>query len=1809
MLRWTPSSGAANYQVFRDGAAYSEIFNSTQLWFDNNKNITAGQTYQYLVRATNAAGFQDSPTETKTVPSDVCPIDQPSARTMPYPIIFIHGINSDDETWGESIANLKSVYGWDDPYSDTPIYSNGRGIFHALLNASDQATDYKIDVQTKFTNEDNKLYNGNVYAINFRNWWNPITKELKPRQNREFLPEYNFSESNESAITKQAYALSLMIHNVITTTGKSKVILVGHSMGGLAAREYLQRKDRDGKPKWWAYPQEPNGHRVAKLLTIGTPHAGSNMTEFGGAIFIRVNSKSEAARDLTYNYFASGEPNFSENPDHGIFIFDGPESIIPISNWPDRSSGFLNRDVDCDGNEDSFIAGINSYHTVRWDNPEMQLPPEVDYTWVVSDEGILNGDGAVRKDRQYLDSKGDTLFIHRLHQNETGDYQAIIRGLDEPDIPNLAYSCDVGTTFKGFAMLQSKKNGDDWTIDYDWYKFRYNGGQIWIDFSPIDGVSGRIDFYPETPQSNSDSRFFISFNGSQPVGLSPQGALSVGTEYYFRIKHQNIDSDDWQNPYGVTVRRESGPADNYPVVAAFKVEPTSVMLGKSFKISYTVSDDIGLDRVELWRANDVNGAPVWPQNPIQTLPLSGQTQSNFFTDAPADTGTYWYGIHVVDTNEKVSYEPDPPGPSKVTVTNSPSGKILVVSPDAPMEFGTIMTNTQNEKTITLQSMGTIPLRVTSLVIGGANADQFSVISPTSTSFSIANNAAQDVTLRFRPTLTDSKSATLTINNDSNNAPTKTIALSGSGTTLPIKTLVVRPDSPVDFESVMINNSREKNLILQNTGTAALKVTDLTITGTSAGNFALVDPPSTPFEISAVSTKPVTLRFRPIAAGVATVLLHISHDAENAGPTKVIYLTGTGTAEPSKTLAVDPEPSFDFGNVTLNIANEKIFTLANIGTTTLSVSNLAFSGIDAEHFSIDGTAGIIHAGDSKLVTVRFRPTSVGSKNAALNISNDADNARPVKIINLAGNGVQLPDDPFTEIATALTGVRASAVAWGDYDDDNDLDILLTGMTSPPGRITRLYKNNEGIFNEVPTSLPGVMNSSVDWGDFDSDGDLDILLTGLTTSTRIAKIYKNEGIAFVEFPISLPGVESGEGKWGDYDNDGDLDILLAGNTGSGYIAKIYQNAVESFLEIPAALPGVRGPSAAWGDYDNDGDLDILLTGDTKADIISKIYQNNEGRFEETTDVLTGVEGGSVAWGDYNNDGDLDIFLTGSTSTGKFSAVYTNEGGRFKENALAGIVAATSSAAEWGDYDNDGDLDILLTGSVGDRRIVSTVFRNNGGVFEMIYTSLPEVSDGSLAWGDYNNDGDLDILLTGLLVSGSAVTKIYQNNIGAANQFPTSPTNLTASVTGDSVTLNWSRSTDSQTAQKALSYNLRVGTTPDSVQIVSPMAHPFTGYRKIPKLGNTNHDTTWTIKNLHPGTYYWSVQAIDNAFAGSAFAPEHTFTIVNNHIISLPDTNAYGNIRDGDRTHANEVRYSFTGQAVDMLLSFQAFDVDRKDEIIVLLNDTQMMNVPITLNNEWSGNLSLLLSGSLINDDGVNTLIFRHTKNPPQSWIWGVRRVEVSVLNCVELPASEAYGKIVDGDQGHADKMIYCFPAEKGDLRLTYEVYDIDKAYELDVLLNGIKIHDEAITDSANWSERRSILLPDSLVDDNGKNSLIFDNTMNPPKGWFWGIRNVEIARITAVLAEENNLPRGFELEQNSPNPFNPATTIRFKVPHASKVKLTIFDARGGLVRTLTDGKFSAGQHAVVFDASRFASGIYFYRLETGNFVATRKMILAK
>lgn len=501
---------------------------------------------------------------------------------------------------------------------------------------------------------------------------------------------------------------------------------------------------------------------------------------------------------------------------------------------------------------------------------------------------------------------------------------------------------------------------------------------------------------------------------------------------------------------------------------------------------------------------------------------------------------------------------------------------------------------------------------------------------------------------------------------------------------------------------------------------------------------------------------------------------------------------------------------------------------------------------------------------------------------------------ITIIFLTVICLLFPDQYYTDINAGLTGVDNSSVAWADFDNDNDLDILISGQNNSGVPVSIIYRNDgNDTFTDINAGLTGVYYySSVAWGDYDNDGNPDILITGSNAADEpVSIIYRNNGNGtFTDISAGIVQLEASSVAWGDYDNDGDKDILYTGIGNTGYTGGIYRNDNGVFTDINAGLPRMAGGTSDWCDFDNDGDLDIILTGynwiqERDSQLPFTIIYRNDGN-DTFTDINAGLEIAalsSTVLSDYDNDGDMDIIIMGFidfTGEGVFN-LYRNDAFSFTSILRADPFTASGSQS-WGDSDNDGDPDMFYSGMFGNLPVSALAindFNVSGGFISSGFEDFPEVMHSSCAWADYDNDGDLDILITGQDNTGSGISRIYKSDtyksgLPLYNTNPSPPGNLSAVYNGDSVTLSWYRASDTETPQNGLSYNLYIGTSPGNFDIVSPDSDLGTGYRKLVQHGNVGQNTSWTINDLADGLYYWSVQSIDQSFAGSEFAAEQTF-----------------------------------------------------------------------------------------------------------------------------------------------------------------------------------------------------------------------------------------------------------------------------------------------------------------------------------------------
>jgi hypothetical protein len=482
----------------------------------------------------------------------------------------------------------------------------------------------------------------------------------------------------------------------------------------------------------------------------------------------------------------------------------------------------------------------------------------------------------------------------------------------------------------------------------------------------------------------------------------------------------------------------------------------------------------------------------------------------------------------------------------------------------------------------------------------------------------------------------------------------------------------------------------------------------------------------------------------------------------------------------------------------------------------------------------------------------------------------------------------------------------ATAWGDYDDDGDYDLLFVAGESHEYGVASIYQNNGGTF--TPLSLGFDASSwavSVAWCDYNNDGRLDVSYMGSTgNDTRIFKLYKNNGDgSFTEVDHEIEGFAKGWISWVDFDNDGDQDVAVMGaRSGNGY-ARLYRNDGNGeFSEVDAGISGLERGTMSWADYDRDGDMDMLMVGSYNNNNSGRsvyLYRNDgyggTAWSDETESALPGFEGvvaASSSFGDLNNDGWPDIVYTGGTGEGSSAMmIYLNNGnGTFTQqsNSLQGV---TKGFVSLGDYDNDGDLDILVTGeSGGGGTWLSYIANNDGeGNFTVLNSSTDPVAgefrtNAAGGWNDFDWDGDLDFLVAGQSFDYDNIFKLYENkSSGAKNQPPSDPTGLAATVSQDTVRIRWNRSTDPETPSLGLTYNVRMGTAPAGINIMSPMAKVTGsanggGFRYVFENGNASQDTTWTLYDLSDGTYYWSVEAIDHIYRNSKFQAEPAPFVIN-------------------------------------------------------------------------------------------------------------------------------------------------------------------------------------------------------------------------------------------------------------------------------------------------------------------------------------------
>lgn len=445
-----------------------------------------------------------------------------------------------------------------------------------------------------------------------------------------------------------------------------------------------------------------------------------------------------------------------------------------------------------------------------------------------------------------------------------------------------------------------------------------------------------------------------------------------------------------------------------------------------------------------------------------------------------------------------------------------------------------------------------------------------------------------------------------------------------------------------------------------------------------------------------------------------------------------------------------------------------------------------------------------------------------------------------------------------------------MSFADMDNDGDLDIIYG---------PNIYINNNGYYPFIKKYTGDKSFSIV--ADLDNDNEIDLVT-----------FYRDEGYPNVRYNIRLNptssndsidllqyfGISDGYSAASDFNNDGlqDLSFMVFPNAPlysypHGYTT-VYrnENSGTTFTEVENKIYDNAYGSFDWGDYDNDYDNDLLVTGLNEINNKeTNVLINKDASFSIQDYNMVKMSKGNGIWSDYDCDGDLDIILSGENRN-LLSRIYRNDGTEGFHMLDIEPMGLKDCEIASGDLDNDGDVDIIMAGTdQSDNPRIHAYINIGKDEFDIQEDVVYVDYVSSIDLGDYDSDGDLDLLTD---------YDLFRNTIDSPNKPPSIPGGMSTQVKGTEVRFHWKPSSDDMTLSSGLSYNLRVGTTPGGNDVFCPPAINGNSQLKIPGRGNVSHNIGWQLKDLPAGTYYWSVQAIDAAYACSDFASEGAFTTSN-------------------------------------------------------------------------------------------------------------------------------------------------------------------------------------------------------------------------------------------------------------------------------------------------------------------------------------------
>ncbi len=348
----------------------------------------------------------------------------------------------------------------------------------------------------------------------------------------------------------------------------------------------------------------------------------------------------------------------------------------------------------------------------------------------------------------------------------------------------------------------------------------------------------------------------------------------------------------------------------------------------------------------------------------------------------------------------------------------------IVSLSGDLSFGSIEVGKTATKTFTINNLGNLALSISSLTLPAKFTGTFSG--------TIAAGSSQNVSITFVPDVAGTFSGSIVVNADQTSG-TNTISISGTSTQPLVKSISLTGD--LNFGTVTVGETSQKVLTINNTGTAPLTVTGLTLPNGFTGTFSGT--------IAAKGTQTLMVTFTPTQAIAYSG--NITVNADQASGTNTIAISGTGTLAPTRIIALTPN-TLDFGSLEVNKTSQKIFNIKNTGNAILTISSLTLPN----GYTTSYNSGTLAADASVDVTVTFAPTAVGTFNGTITINSNTNSgmttlavtgtagAVATRIIALSG------DLSFGNIEVGKTSTKTLTIA-----NTGNSSMTVSSLTLPTG----------------------------------------------------------------------------------------------------------------------------------------------------------------------------------------------------------------------------------------------------------------------------------------------------------------------------------------------------------------------------------------------------------------------------------------------------------------------------------------------------------------------------------------------------------------------------------------------------------------------------------------------------------------------------------------------------------------------------------------------------------------------------------------